>query len=259
MVLRNKKKLLLSLVITAIMALPSFTLAAETINIAVAANFTNTMEELISTYNGGTYGTVIKPVYDASGTFDAAIRNGNTPVYSLFFSADNIRPRDLVADGLAINDQAYAIGLLAAYSATPGLNMNATWFQGTSFTSGAVANPSLAPYGLAAQQYLTSIGLWPDARIKADYPNINEAFYAARDGIKQVGFVAYAQVIRIPVNQKSEFLPPESSYTPIVQNVCQITTSNVSTAAKTEAAAFYNWVLSDETNATLMSWGYAIP
>lgn len=255
----NIKKTVLSLTIAAVMAIPSLAMAEE-IKIAVAANFQNAMTELIVEYGGGPNDVTITPVYDASGTFDAAIRGGNAPGYSLFFSADNIRPQNLVNDGYATNAQDYAIGQLAAYSTTSPLPSDTlsliAWLQDSTFTSGAVANPSLAPYGVAAQEFLSNstVNLWGDNRIDATYSNIGTAFAAADTGVKQVGFVAKAQTINA-----SGYVATidDVYYSPIIQSVCLV---EVGGAINSEASAFLSWIQTYGPAGSIIGyWGYELP
>lgn len=261
------KKALLGLAIVAFMAIPSFALAGE-IKIAVAANFENAMTDMITRYKTVVPGTTITPTYGASGTFYANItdaQNPNPNGYTLFFSADQNWAKALVTAGIGDNVQPYAIGQLAAYSKSVRFdNMLDTaavvaWLKTADFTSGAVANPDVAPYGVAAQQFLSNsaVDLWGSSKIDATFPDIAAAFNAvnATTPTKQVAFVALAQTRGSDATGYAIAIS-SNYYSPIIQSGCLV---KVSGAINSEASAFFNWVLSGDVDDILELWGYALP
>jgi molybdate transport system substrate-binding protein len=93
--------------------------AAE-LRIAVAANFTATLERLAEFY-GPENGVRFAISSGSSGKHFAQIRQGAP--FDIFFSADDRRTADLVASGHAVADSrfVYAEGVLALWSPDPGL------------------------------------------------------------------------------------------------------------------------------------------
>ena len=65
----------------------------------------------------------------------------------------------------------------------------------------AIANPKLAPYGMAAKESLTALGLWQtyEKRIVMGQ-NIAQAFQIVAAGGAPVGFVALSQLLSAPEN-----------------------------------------------------------
>lgn len=260
----NLKKALVAAALVGIVALPSGAFAG-TIKVAVAANFQNAMQQLIPAYNAtsGGAGTTIQATYDSSGNFDAAIRanNANAPGYALFLSADDTRTPKLVTDGFGTSNRKYAQGQLAVYSLTKDFTGMTTaqvtaWLKTVDFTSGAVANPTLAPYGVAAQEYLTKIGLWPSAKIDATYSSIGNAFNAANGGGKQVGFVANSQT-KGSVSGKSAVIDA-ANYSAIDQAGCLLKIGGTSGTINSEASDFWTWMATPAAKTIIKAWGYNI-
>ena len=62
----------------------------------------------------------------------------------------------------------------------------------------AIANPQLAPYGLAAQQALHSRGLWESLELKIVYgENVRQALQYVQTGDAQAGLVALS-IVSVP-------------------------------------------------------------
>src|SRR5690606_40703665 len=98
--------------------------------------------------------------FGATGKFYAQIRSGAP--FEVFLSADDTTPARLVAEGgaLAASRMTYALGGLVLWSAKPGLaDAEGEVLASGNFAHLALANPKLAPYGAAAMQVLTQLGL----------------------------------------------------------------------------------------------------
>ena len=66
----------------------------------------------------------------------------------------------------------------------------------------AIANPDLAPYGAAAREALTSIGLWEEIQPKIVIgENIGQTFSMVDTGAAQMGFIAASAVV-IPAKNR---------------------------------------------------------
>lgn len=263
------KKSMFVAVLVAVIVMPAGAFAG-TIKIAVAANFENAMNALITAYNNTAQGasTTIVPTYDSSGNLVTAIdTNGNPDNYVLFLSADATRAPALVDKGIGTATKEYAIGQLAVYSKTKDFTNMTTdqvtaWLKTAEFTSGAVADPALAPYGVAAKQYLTAIGLWPSSKIDATYTSVGKAFNAANSTPpdKQVGFVANSQTKGSSATGTAAVIERVHDgvtyYDKIVQSGCLI---KVNGATNPEAASFWNWISSTSAGDIIQIWGYELP
>ena len=160
-------------VIALALSVSTFASAQATIKVAVAANFKDTLNTLITAYqgSGATYAdSLFTVISGATGDFQTAISSGlssgtGTP-YDLFLSANQAAPVDLRTAYPAYVGVPffYAEGKLVLWSKY-GPNVSLAGYAGFpspstySYANGqvAIANPSTAPYGAAAQQVLSRV------------------------------------------------------------------------------------------------------
>ena len=97
--------------------------SAETINIAVAANFTDAAKEIAKLFNEKSAHEAILS-FGASGQFYTQIKEGAP--FQIFLSADEERPKKLIEEGLGVSGSefTYAIGKLVLWSKKPGFVRN---------------------------------------------------------------------------------------------------------------------------------------
>ena len=157
-----RKKLLccLSLLITLVSPLAS----AATIRVAVAANFKPVLDVLAEQFEQKHNARVLVSSA-SSGILYNQITHGAP--FDLFLSADDELPARLEQDGLIVpgSRQTYAYGRLVLWSHldNPLTLTTLDKYKGRL----AIANPALAPYGLAAQQTLEKMNLC--SVIRADW------------------------------------------------------------------------------------------
>lgn len=119
------------------------------LNIAVAANFYATAEQLANEFTANT-GIESHVLQGSSGKLFAQIRQGAP--FDVFLSADEQRIEDLLALTLVHSPIIYAQGQLALVAS--GSLTFSDFVQGN-FARIAIANAKLAPYGMAAEEVLT--------------------------------------------------------------------------------------------------------
>jgi molybdate transport system substrate-binding protein len=96
----------------------------------------------------------------------------------------------------------YAVGILALLSNTPGVDLSCETgtcgYDTDVYVTVAIADPSLAPYGVAAQTVLTGrYGLTPPLSSNSlvhEYPNITATYDAVIARTDPVGFVAMSAI-----------------------------------------------------------------
>src|SRR5271165_3458355 len=190
------------------------------INLAVASNFygvppsNSAITDLISAFEALFPGYTVTVVDNgATATLESNIINGNAAKVDLFLAADTATPQDLLVNHFELvatyNSSKrpplytfnYAGGILALLSNTPGLNLScATGTCGYSptYSSVAIADPELAPYGVAAQSVLIgTYGLTPPLSSNSnvhEYPNITATYNAVIAKTDPVGFVALSAI-----------------------------------------------------------------
>jgi len=141
-----------------ILGLPTPLVAAQ-VQVAVAANFTAPMQAIAADFEKAT-GHKVLLASGSTGKFYAQIKNGAP--FDVLLAADDETPAKLEKDGLAVSGSrfTYAIGQLALWSAKPGyVDAKGEVLKQGAFAHLAIANPRLAPYGAAAIETLTRLGL----------------------------------------------------------------------------------------------------
>ena len=166
-------------------------------SVAVAANFAEVAQDLADRF-GLESKHEIQLSVGSTGKLYAQIVNG-APFHALL-AADDWRPRRLVERGAAVDGSqfTYALGRLALWSrqSEPNAPSVRDQLEGSELRAVAIANPKLAPYGLAAQRALEGLGLWESLRtriVRAE--NVGQAFAMVASGSAELGFVALSSVL----------------------------------------------------------------
>jgi molybdate transport system substrate-binding protein len=178
--------------------------AKTNINLAVASNFygfppsNSAITDIINVFEMENPGYTVTVVDNgATSTLEQHIINGNTLGVALFLAADTATPLDLLTNHFNLVSPYnfspsspklyifnYAQGILAFLSNTPGVDVSCDpkgscgFAPPPTYTSVAIADPSVAPYGVAAQTVLTGrydVG-FPLPSYVHKYPNITKAF-----------------------------------------------------------------------------------
>lgn len=240
--------------LTALMLLAP-TARADEVSVAVAANFTDAMRDIAREFEKET-GHKAVVSFASTGKLYAQIENGAP--FEVFLAADSKRPEKAEAEGLAVPGSrfTYAKGKLALWSPTEGLFTDGEEFLKTgTFSHAAIANPKTAPYGLAARQVLTHMGLWDTLSprlVRGD--TIAQAFQFVASGNAEVGFVAFSQVKALPDKTGSSWEIPESYYEPITQQAVLLKKGETNPAAK----AFIDFLKGDTAQDITFSYGYGV-
>jgi molybdate transport system substrate-binding protein len=245
---------LLCLVLSSLLALPSAH-AAEVL-VAVAANFTAPMQRLAQMFEQETKHKAVLS-FGSTGTFYAQIRNGAP--FQVLLAADDETPMKLEQEGLAVSGSrfTYATGRLVLWSAQPGLvdDKGEVLRRGT-FRHIAIANPKLAPYGAAAMQVMTGLGVLPALQSKiVQGDNISQAFQFASTGNAELGFVALSQVASGGrIAKGSGWIVPAQLHSPIRQDALLLRAGKENSAA----TALLAFLKSEKARAVIRSFGYEI-
>ena len=168
---------------------------AEQATVAAAANFAWPMGELEALFEAeGVHELTV--VHGSTGQLYAQIVNGAP--YDVFLSADRERPRRLTEASLGNAPFAYALGRLALWTReqrfADGLTLDA--LTTSDFRRLAIANPRLAPYGVAARETLQAMGLWETLQAKIVFgENVGQAFAMAETRNAEFGLVALSAAV----------------------------------------------------------------
>ena len=234
---------------------------ATTIKVAVSSNFSNAINRLRPLFEKqDEYKLVLS--FASTGTLYAQILNGAP--YDVFLSADTRRPRLLIDQGLALADSQfiYATGKLVLWSNKPdlvdseGKILSAGDWSARGIRHIAMANPKTAPYGTAAIQTLTALGLSEaieDYRVTGQ--NLAQTFQFIASENAQLGFVAYSQIVALPEAKRGSYwLVPDNLHRPIEQSALMLNKGRDNKGAQ----AFLGFLRSPEALKIIHSLGYSV-
>jgi len=216
------------------------------------------LADLTSLYKQQT-GVQVEVNLGASGNLARQILQG-LPVEQ-FISADEARVAELAQAGRTRDaGQRYATGRLALVvpenSTLPLVQGLAAVVRalkpGDKF---AIANPALAPYGLAAEEALWRSGVGPlPAGQKVLGDHIGQATQFVATGAAQAGITALALTTAPDIARSLRVSPlPESLHAPLHQRMVLL--KNASSAA----VAWHRFLLSPQAQAVFVRHGYALP
>jgi molybdate transport system substrate-binding protein len=242
------------LTLAAALALPAPARAASAL-IAVAANFAEAAEVIAEDFAAATNHEVTLAA-GSTGKLYAQITKGAP--FDALLAADQARPRRLEAEGHAVAGSrfTYAEGRLVLWSpdaAMIGPDGAATLAAGD-FDHLAIANPDLAPYGLAARQTLEHMGLRTPLRDKIVMgQNIGQAFSMVATGNAALGLVAGSYVAS-PRNHAagSKWAVPATYHDPIRQDAVLLAHGADNAAAR----AFLDYLKGADGRAVIARFGY---
>lgn len=241
-----------SLILTALLAGAAH---ADTVSVAVAANFTAPMQKIAAEFAKDT-GHKAELSFGATGKFYAQISNGAP--FGILLAADDTTPAKIAREGKGVADSrfTYAVGKLVLWSKQDGyVDAQGAVLKTGKFQHVAIANPKLAPYGLAAEQTLTQLGLLEQIKPKfVQGENIGQTYQFAATGNAELGFVALSQVMEDgKIKSGSAWLVPSSMHEPIRQDAVVLNTAKDNAAAK----ALMDYLRGDKARAIITSYGYA--
>ncbi len=171
-------------------------LPAETTHtrVAVASNFVTLARDIARDFELAT-GTTVSISSASSGKLYAQIRQGAP--FDILLSADALRPDMLVEGGHAVDDSkiVYALGRLVFWS--PAASVDTAMCKQLLYSQQlkrlAMANPEIAPYGLAAKQTLENLAIQSPSFTIIRGENIGQTYAFVHAGGVDAGFIAASQ------------------------------------------------------------------
>lgn len=230
--------------------------SAQDLRLAVASNFANTAKELVRHFSEQT-GHRVSISTASTGKFYAQISQGAP--FDVLLAADRLTPERLVKDDLAIEASLYdyARGRLMFVSMRSDSSASAEQIlRQAEFKKLAIANPELAPYGKAALQTLTHLGMAQRVgRQLVMAENIGQAAQFVLSGNADAGFLPQALVVEANSAQQKlsgVWLVPEQWHTPIIQTAVLLKRGSHNLVAQ----AFLTYLKSSEARRLISSHGY---
>lgn len=241
------------ILVGAVVAAPAA--GADEALIAVAANYAGAAEAVAAEFTRET-GHTLQITTGATGKLYAQIAEGAP--FDVMLSADAKTPARIEAEGLGVAGSSftYAIGKLSLWSRDAGRigddPQAALLALETLFI--AIANPDLAPYGIAAREAMQAMGVWDAVQPKIVMgQNIGQTFSMVDTGAAQVGFVATSALQGPGMNAGgSRFDIPQDMYAPIEQDAVLLNPGRDNAAAR----AFMDYLKGGTAKAIAVSFGY---
>ena len=230
-------------------------LYAQTLRVAAAANLQAIIQALQKDFKARS-GIEIEPVMGSSGKLVAQIKNGAP--FDVFLSADMTFPADLYKDGFALQEpKVYAYGsLIICSNKDIGFENWTRTLLTNRVKKIAIANPSIAPYGKAAQQAMESKGIFDDVQKKMVFgESISQVNTYITTGSVEIGFTTQA-LIKDPANKTKLYwkaIDPKI-YEPIEQGAVIIK----ATPNKAGAEKFYSYLFSVAAKKIFAQFGYHV-
>ena len=225
----------------------------DELTIAVASNFTRAAKQLVAEFEQYSEHRV-QLAFGSTGAHYAQIIHGAP--FDAFFAADARTPMRLEEDGRTQGGSrfTYARGQLILWSPKAGVvDAKGKVLQRGDFAHLAMANPRLAPYGLAAQQTLEALGVADELQEKlVRGENISQTHQFVYSSAAELGFVALAQIIDPEKPEQisgSYWRVPADLYEPIEQQAVLL-------SDKKAAQEFVDFVRSEKGKAIIRAYGY---
>lgn len=227
--------------------------AVDNITVAAASNLRPAFEEIATAFTQDT-STEVTLSFGASGQLATQLKNGAP--FDVFAPASPSFIDD-VGEVETVNESSrteYAVGRIVLLPAPNSqLPANITELSDPQYRTIAIANPDLAPYGLAAKYALQQSGVWEQIENRVVYgQNIAATMEIIKTGNAQVGIVA----LSLAMAENGRYtLVPESLHDPLKQSIVVSTTGSRAEAAQ----QFIDYLASPTAQEILNRYGFATP
>lgn len=234
---------------------------AESVAIAVATNFVEPARALTEKFTQET-GHAVTISTGATGTLYAQIVAGAP--FDVLLAADAERPMLLEKDGLAVagTRRTYALGRLVLWSASGSCGNEddaRRILTASDYRALAIADPKLAPYGVAAREVLKALGAWQSAAPRIVHgANIGQSYAHVATGNAEVGLIALSQMKAAEspgtTPRGTAWLVPQHLHAPIRQDAILLTPAREKAAAR----MFLDFLASAPAHQIIRHYGYEL-
>ncbi|MBT3837110.1 MAG: molybdate ABC transporter substrate-binding protein, partial [Thiotrichales bacterium] len=245
------------------------------LNVAVASNFRQAALPIKERFEELS-GDRVKLIFGSTGRHYAQIIHGAP--YDVFLAADSKRPQLLEEDGVAQAGSrvTYALGKTLLWSRDEKkisvVDSNLPTLSAVKYV--AMANPKLAPYGVAAKEIFAKMadgGAKIEQGVKIVYgENVGQAFQFVNRGSADIGFISLSQlspgcILAIDSSSSpyyssklcgSAWTPPPQLYRPITQQAVVLRGDN--RQSNIAAAKFVSFLTSAEVQQIIVKHGYGV-
>lgn len=238
-------------------SLISMPASAGEVRAAVASNFAAPMERIVALFEKDS-GHRVKVSLGSSGKLYSQIKGGAP--FDVMLAADEVTPKQLLQERLAVAGSrfVYATGRMVLWSAQPGfVDEKGVVLNNGNFNRLAIADPKLAPYGMAAKETLERLVMWNAMQRKlVKGENITQTYQFVATENAELGFVALSQIMRDgKMDAGSWWLVPSEMHKPIRQSAVLLSGAKDITAAQ----SFLAFLKSDKARKVMRGFGYEMP
>jgi len=234
-------------------------LYASSIKVAVAANVSYAIDELIYEFNKQYPNTKVLVTLGGSGKLTSQIKFGAP--YEIFMSANMRYPQALYKEKIAITKPlVYAQGSLAILSSKQlDFSNLQQLLKSKKIRKIAIANPKTAPYGKATVEALKNLSLYKNIKKKVVYSESISQTVSHTVTACDIGFVATSSLYSPNMTRFKKginWIELDSKfYTPISQGIVILKNGK----NNIEVKAFYNFIQSQKAKKIFKRFGYIIP
>ncbi|MDD3441790.1 MAG: molybdate ABC transporter substrate-binding protein [Sulfurimonas denitrificans] len=230
----------------------SGSLLADTINVFAASSTKLAMQKVIEKFKIANPNDEIVITFSSTGKAYAQFSNGFA--YDIFMAADSTYPAKIDEDKNAITKpEIYALGAVALFSTDKELikkGLEALRDERVKHIS--IANPRLAPYGVAAMEIIKNYSLEDVAKSKLVLgDNIAQSVQFVDSGAAEIGLVAYS-LIKSLRSTDEYMLIDKTKYSTMEQAFVLTKYAKDKPLAK----KFAEFILSDESQNTFEEFGF---
>lgn len=183
----------LAALLAVVLGAPGAAQAGEA-RIAVATNFRAAATEIGTAFRTATPHVAVFS-FGSTGQLYAQISQGAP--FDVFLAADQARPARAIKEGFAVpaSQFTYALGRIVLFSMDESLVRGEAALRSGRIATLAIAEPALAPYGVAAVEVLQALGVDDVLRERIVRGiNVAQAYQFVHTGNADAGFVALSQV-----------------------------------------------------------------
>lgn len=223
--------------------------------IATAANMQFAVKEIIKQFSEQT-GVGCEIVVGSSGKLTAQIKEGAP--YDVFISADMKYPKELFNSGFT-NEKAktYAYGKLVLWTMNDEIIPSIDSLTSKNIKHIAIANPKMAPYGIAAKESLEYYNIFDKIESKLVFgESISQTNRFITSNAAQIGLTAKSVVLSPQMKGKGNWIEIDTkTYSPIAQGIVILKNKRNNSE---KANQFYNFIFSNKGKNVLINFGYLI-
>ena len=234
-----------------ILSMSTSAFAADSLTVAVAASFKRPFAEIARSFEAG-HPIKVEASFASTGTLYSQIVNG--ALYDIFLAADDKRPQVLHEKGLAEPPVIYARGRVVLWTNRENLCRAGNWksaIRDAGVRKIAIASPTTAPYGEAAERALRKEGLWEAVKTRFVYAqDVGQSFQYVYSGAAAAGFCALSDAVSIVGREGCRFEVAEAP--PVEHSACVLKRAKNREAAR----LFMKFLGSPEAEKIKGEYGY---